>query len=208
MDNQTVQANSDYNKSHFKKIDILLAAIIGEFVALALLLIGKNIGFVIPYGAWFIIIFPVLAVIGLWISYLLAKRWSVFLQLGKFFLVGSGNTFIDFGILNFLIFSTGIASGIDFSLFKGLAFVVATTNSYFWNKLWTFQSNTGNFWQFLIVSLIGLVINVGIASIVVNLINPIGAMTPGQWANLGALVAIFVSLFWNFVGYKFLVFKK
>lgn len=202
MDNQTIGASLNYKK------DFILAAIIGEFAALVLLLIGKNIGFQIPYGIWLIIVFPILSVLGLWLSYLIAKRWSIFSQLGKFFLVGSGNTFLDFGVLNLLILLTGIASGIGFSLFKGLSFIIATSNSYFWNKYWTFQSDEGNFWQFLIVSIIGLIINVGVASIIVNAVNPIANMNPSQWANLGALIATFVSLIWNFAGYKFLVFKK
>ncbi len=202
MNNQTGQMNLNYKK------DFILAAIIGEFVALVLLLIGKNIGFTIPYGIWLIVAFPVLAIIGLWITYLLAKRWSIFSQLGKFGLVGSGNTFLDFGVLNLLILLTGVASGIGFSLFKGISFIVSTTNSYFWNKHWTFQSNEGNFWQFLMISVIGLIINVGIASIIVNTISPIGGMNPEQWANIGAVMATFVSLVWNFAGYKFLVFKR
>jgi len=128
-------------------------------------------------------------------------------QFTKFFLVGTMNTLVDLGILNLLILISGISSGLEYSVFKGISFLVATTNSYFWNKRWTFESGQKKFGQFLIISTIGFVINVGVASFLVNLIGPQAGLTTKVWANVGALAGSAIGLIWNFLGYKFIVFK-
>jgi len=133
-------------------------------------------------------------------------------QFYKFILIGILNTLIDLGVLNGLIFLTAVASGWEFSLFKGVSFAVAVTNSYFWNKFWTFRKKEGGgvveFSQFFIISVAGLGVNVGVASLLVNAIEPIGGVSPQIWANIGAVMAIGFSTIWNFVLYKFFVFKK
>lgn len=85
---------------------------------------------------------------------------------------------------------------------------MAVTNSYFWNKLWTFQSpvpaNVKEYIRFAFATFLGLLINVGVASVVVKL----GASSNFElWANIGGLTATFASLFWNFIAYRYIVFK-
>jgi putative flippase GtrA len=133
-------------------------------------------------------------------------------QIVKFGIVGAINTGVDLGILNILIFTTGITSGIGFTLFKGISFIIAVTNSYFLNKLWTFKVAPNRDFKelikFLLVGIVGLIINVATASIIVNLIKSPTGISPQLWANIGAIAAVFVAMTWNFCGYKFLVFKK
>lgn len=137
-------------------------------------------------------------------------------QAGKFVIVGVINTAIDFAVLNLLMFATDIAQGAWYAAFKGISFLAAVTNSYFMNRFWTFkgegQQNKGKeFAQFFVVSCIGFAINVGIASLVVNIIAGQMAslgISAKIWANIGALAATFCSMVWNFIGYKFIVFKK
>jgi putative flippase GtrA len=137
-------------------------------------------------------------------------------QAVKFVLVGGLNTLIDLGVLNLLIFTTGIASGFGYSFFKGISFIAAVINSYILNRLWTFKGSGGDngkkqFGQFFAVSLIGFGINVGVASLVVNVIgNPflLSGVSDKLWANVGAIAATFCGMTWNFLGYKFIVFKK
>lgn len=119
---------------------------------------------------------------------------------------------LDLGILNLLIHFSGISSGFNYSLFKGTSFFIAVINSYFLNKYWTFRSASGpqsvEFLKFILVNLAGFVINVGSASLVVNYIGVPAGISKELWANIGALSSVFISLFWNFIGMKFLVFKK
>jgi putative flippase GtrA len=199
-------------KLFFRKIDILSALIIGEVSAWLLLVISKNVR--LNFDFWWLlpIILPILALAGLWVSFWLGKKILVIFQAAKFALVGILNTLIDLGVLNFLILISDINKGLGYSIFKGISFTVAVINSYFWNKLWTFKkiktAQTGKeFIQFLIVSLIGFGLNVGVASLVVNTIGPQFGLSKEIWANVGAITATAFAMMWNFVGYKFVVFK-
>jgi len=143
----------------------------------------------------------------------LGKKFLIIYQAGKFALVGALNTFIDLGILNILIWFTGIATGLWYSVFKGISFLIATINSYFWNKHWTFEKGEKafaprEFSKFLVVTIVGLGINVGIASIVVNVLGPQWGITAKMWATFGALTATLLAWVWNFFSSKFIVFKK
>ena len=194
------------------KKDLVIAAIIGFVIAGIFLGIAKNTELSIPNLKAALFIFPLLSVIALFTASVLAKKFAVLLQASKFFLVGGLNTFIDLGILNLLIFAGGTAVGIWFTVFKGIAFIVAVINSYAWNKYWTFNTTTQakgrEFIQFLLVSVVGFVINVGIASFFVNVIGAPDTISDNIWANVSAAIATFTAMFWNFMGYKFIVFKK
>ncbi|MBN2197784.1 GtrA family protein [Candidatus Wolfebacteria bacterium] len=199
------------------KKDYLLISIIGFFTGLFFLPVLNNINFSflkinLGIGLLIILIITIFADLALFIFSLIARKIPIFLQLAKFAAVGALNTFLDLGVLNGLILLSGIAAGLWFSVFKAISFILANINSYFWNKHWTFGSsqkaNIKEFGQFLIVSLIGLGINIGIASFIVNIIGPFKNFSPELWANIGALFATIASLFWNFIGYKLIVFKK
>lgn len=146
------------------------------------------------------------------VAYWLSRWLGWIVEFVKFGIVGGSNAMVDLGILNFLIYLTGIASGWQYGLFKSISFVFGVTNSYLWNRNWTFhsesQEKTVEFTKFLIVNLVGWAINVGSALFVVNVIGVRGGFSPEQWANIGALSSVAISLVWNFLGMKFIVFKK
>ena len=51
-------------------------------------------------------------------------------------------------------------------------------------------------------------LNVGLASFVFsNVVRP-ASVTPNLWANVGALVGVGAAFIWDFLGYKYFVFKK
>lgn len=196
--------------------DYLLIAIIGLAVGLLLLPIMANIK--LPFlelsvTTSFLVVFGLTAfcVFALWISYLVSKVVPVFLQIAKYAAVGVLNTLIDLGVLNILILVSGLASGVWYALFKSTSFITANINSYFWNKYWTFDSKqtikAREVSEFFAVSLIGFGINVSVASFIVNFIHPIGSISPERWANVGAISASIIALAWNYIGYKFVVFK-
>lgn len=196
-----------------------MALVLGEVCAWLMFLIGKNLALenpamavALPYFKYLPIVFPVLCALGLAAAYFISKIIPIVYQLGKFILVGGTNFLIDMGVLNFLIFYTGISAGLPQSGFKGVSFLVAVWNSYFLNKYWTFKRETTEsamkeFSQFLIVTLIGFAINLGVDYVAVNMINPLGGMLPKTWAQVGAIIAAVTALGWNFLGYKFLVFE-
>lgn len=127
-----------------------------------------------------------------------------------FCLVGGVNTLVDLTVLNVLIwFQPAGRSGWLYSVFKTLAFLVAVTNSYFLNHRFTFQSERQKSAQqmshYLMVSVVGLLINVGIASTVATLMVPPQVLLP-YWPSIAALCGIPFGMVWNFVGYRLFVF--
>ena len=164
--------------------------------------------------------------LGLVITHLIGKKFPIAWQFGKFFVTGIINVLVDFGVLTLLIILVKKYFGIEsthillalgvlvvtiYSLYKAISFTIANINSYFWNKYWTFEKGgdkKSEFVQFFIVSIIGFIINVAVASFVFKYIHPFSGMNYDQWALIGAAAGSIVGLAWNFLGYKFMVFKK
>ena len=163
--------------------------------------------------AWLMVFVPVLWVFGINLGYFLGRWFNFFNQFGKFAVIGFTNAAVDFGILNFLIFYSGSASGVLFSIFKGISFVVAAVHSYFWNKFWTFEAGeTGvsgrEFFKFFSIIFFATLINVGMASIVVNVVGPQFGFLSEAWANIGAVIGSAIALAVSFIGFRTVVFKK
>ncbi len=197
-----------------KLIDVIFAVAAGLGVAwLAFgLIIGQGIEIKFLTPVLFILL-PLLSLAGLWIGFLLGKKFLWIFQAAKFLLMGVLATLVDLAVLNLLIWVSGVASGLAFSLFKGISFLAAMAGKYFGVKFWTFEktdtSSVGTeFGKFLTVSVGGLIINVIAASFVVNTLGPQFAIEEKVWANIGAILAAFVAFVWNFFGSKFIVFKK
>ena len=146
------------------------------------------------------------------------EKYPVIGQFVRFGLIGGMNTGVDLIILNILMFSTGLFEGAAYSAFKTISFAAAATFSYFMNKKWAFKDDSKEkevrkFSQFFAVSIIGAIINVSVASLVVTFLKPaLGVnflfLNDGLWGSVGALFGTAFGLIWNFLGYKFIVFKK
>ena len=202
-----------------KKIDAIIAAAVGEITAIYFVNLFSEKGFVEKLGAageflWILmIIFPILSAFCLWIASLIGKKFVSVYQLAKFLLVGVMATIFDLGTLSFFISITQISYGIAFDIFKGTSFIIATVLKYIPDKFWAFKKReTANvkkeFSQFFIVTIVGFVINVSIAHLIVNQIGPQFGFPEKLWANFGGIGATIVTFAWNFIGYKFIVFKK
>ena len=196
------------------KKDIKISVAIGIVAGALLLPTLRNIGVPLNIQRSFmaVISLVVFTPLGYLIAYWISRWIPVVLQFIKFAIVGGLNAMIDLGILNSLIYATGIASGFYYSVFKSLSFLAAVANSYLWNKYWTFHvegvPRTVEFTKFVLVNLVGFGINVGAASIVVNSLRIPPGVSAELWANIGAVSAVFISLIWNFLGMKFIVFKR
>ena len=212
-----------------KKSEIIVPIIIAEVDSWLLLFILKTINFNLldfltkinklsfyPFLNLFLkflpLILPILAILYIFVASLFKEKKLTIFQLFKFMLVGSLNTFIDFSVLNLLMLIFNIASGWFYTLFKAVSFTLAVVNSYFFNKFWTFQKfgkpKAGEFVKFYLITIIGLLINVSVASFIVNIIGPQFGLSKIIWANIGAFIAVLVAFLWNFFGSKIIVFKK
>src|SRR3989344_7284626 len=152
------------------------------------------------------------APIALFIFSLLGRLIPVLYQFAKFASVGVLNTSIDLGIFNLQTFLYGALPGASiFAAFKAVSFLAATTNSFVWNKYWTFGAGSkpqvGEVFKFYAIAITGGFLNVGVAT-AVRIINP--AFIPANMlVNFVApLAGILVVFLWNFIGYKYIVFKK
>lgn len=128
-----------------------------------------------------------------------ANKQKLSTQVLKFALVGVSSTLIDWAIYFLLTRETS-----TFYLFaKSISFIISAINSYYLNRLWTFESTQKNviqeFAKFLIVSTIGLVTNTLILKLAVEKFH---------WSDLtGLALATLVVMFWNFSANKLWVFK-
>lgn len=159
---------------------------------------------VISFSLFAPLALAVLGVLGRWLP--------VLAQFGKFAAVGTLNTLINFAVLNGMILWTGETRGAAYSGFVALAFLVATTNSYFWNKFWTFGSGepvtAAEYGRFALFTVLGALLNVGAASLVVNVVGAPAGVSLELWANVGGLCGVAVSFLWNFIAYRRIVFKN
>jgi len=208
-----------FNHKQMNKFDAIIAAAIGEATAWYFInLLGEQgvvekLGWLGQYLWILAIIFPILAALALWIASLIGKKFVSIYQLAKFLLIGVIATIFDLGTLAFFINVSGISSGLGFNLFKGASFIIATVLKYIPDKYWAFKKKEAanikkEFIQFFAVTLIGLAINVFIADFIVNVTGPQFGLPAKLWANLGGIGAVIVTFAWNFIGYKFIVFKK
>lgn len=192
-----------------RKIDIVISVIILELTAWYFLWLFRPIIII-----WILpIIFPILGALGIWLAYLIGKRFLFVFQMAKFLLIGTLAVLVDLFILNILILISGISIGIAYSFFKGFSFIIATLSRYLGNKFWAFKKRETRgagkeFGKFFIVTLAGLLINVFTASLIVNLIEPQFSLSEKIWANIAAIIAAVATVAWNFPAYKYLVFKK
>jgi putative flippase GtrA len=205
--------NNDFRR------DLLYSLILGELASWFLIFVIKN-----PYieefkallflnlMVFFLpLIFPVVFLAGILFAKFLARFLNIIWQIAKFLEVGILNTLMDFGILNLLIWLTGFTGGFGIAPLNTFSFLCATSNSYFWNKFWTFggekKVSGKEFLQFLAVSIVGVGLNTGIVVAGTSLLLPWAGISAGGWANLMKFFATFAAMGWNFLGYKLIVFK-
>ena len=163
-----------------------------------------------PSMPWLVLVIPILWLLGVQLGYFLGRWMGFFDQFGKFAAIGFTNFAVDAGILNLLIFFTKTFEGTEYTIFKIVSFTIAVCHSYFWNSVWTFQSQERSgteFAKFIAVMIASLVVNVGTASLIVNFV-PSGSTSPEVWANIGAVIGSATALIFSFIGFKLVVFKK
>ncbi|MEK7161986.1 MAG: GtrA family protein [Patescibacteria group bacterium] len=93
---------------------------------------------------------------------LLLEKYPVLLQLIRFGAIGLFNTTIDVLVLNYMATQFGVTKGASLGWVNLPGFILAVTQSYFWNKYWAFSGENvnlvKNFFRLALVGVVGLVI--------------------------------------------------
>lgn len=116
--------------------------------------------------------------------------WIIIIRLIKFGVVGCSGMIIDFGV------TWLCKEKLKWNkyLSNSLGFVLAATNNYIWNRLWTFQSQDSQvvreYSSFLIISIIGL----GLNNLIIYLLHD----KLHLHFYLSKLIAIGCVTLWNF----------
>lgn len=199
------------------KKDFLLVSIIGAIFGFFVIPIMENIRpsqweLTFLSAAALIIGFSLFANLALWIAGLIGVKYPSIFQFAKYAATGAMNSATDLGILNFFSMLFSAFSGPPIVLFNSVSFLVAVTNSYFWNNLWAFKKEGARlkfseYLKFLGVTVGGLVLNNVIVYIVTTTVGAPASVSEALWENAAKLFAVPVAVLWNFFGYKLLVFK-
>jgi len=114
-------------------------------------------------------------------------------QLAKFAVVGATGYVVNLAVYTALL----RGAGFHFAAAATCSFLVAVTNNYLWNRLWTFRSQRGHVgWQglrFLIVALVAYAANLALLSVLIAF---------GVDKVLAQAIAILVVTPLNFIGNK------
>jgi putative flippase GtrA len=127
------------------------------------------------------------------------RRPQNWIELAKFSVVGG------IGYLLNLAVYVALLKGADVHYLPAAAcsFVVAVSNNYFWNRQWTFRHRRGHLYyqgmRFLLVSLAGLCLNLGVLRGLVGL---------GAGKIVGQAVAILVVMPFTFTANKLWSFRQ
>lgn len=118
----------------------------------------------------------------------------------KFAIVGVANTALDFCV--FLLLFRALDWGIIPS--NIVAYLLAVTNSYVFNRIWTFKSRAIRPISFLSYSKFVAVSSVGLAvgTITIYLLKSV------MFVEMAKLLSTFATLIWNYLGTRFWVFNE
>jgi putative flippase GtrA len=121
------------------------------------------------------------------------------MQLAKFCTVGATGYVVNLAVYTLLL----NGAGLHYLLAAACSFLVAVTNNYTWNRLWTFRASRGHLalqgLRFLVVSTAALAANLIVLHLLVQL---------GVGKIVAQAIAIVVVTPLNFVGNKLWSFRR
>lgn len=119
-------------------------------------------------------------------------------QLAKFSTVGATGY-----IVNLAVYASLIEAGLHYNLAALCSFLVAVTNNYTWNRVWTFRGERGH------VAYQGLrFFVVALAALAVNEILLTGMVAAGLGKIVAQAIAVVLVMPINFVGNKLWSFRR
>jgi putative flippase GtrA len=127
------------------------------------------------------------------------RRPSNWLQLAKFSTVGATGYVVNLAVYAALV----RGAGWHYALAATASFLVAVSNNYLWNRLWTFRDERGHVGfqglRFLTVALVAYVANLGILSVLIAV---------GMDKVVAQAIAIVLVTPLNFLGNKLWSFRR
>jgi len=120
-------------------------------------------------------------------------------QFIKFACVGFSSTIIDLVVLNLLVifFHTNVYFA------STISFILAASNAYFWNRIWTFRSQsetTVEYIKFIVIRIGGLGLNLLAMYVLIQGFD--------LWYNFAKGASLILVLIWNFFWSKYWVFRE
>ncbi|MBU3934927.1 GtrA family protein [Patescibacteria group bacterium] len=201
--------------NRMKLLDVIFALICGEASAL---LINDSLGGQSFFNRFlqiaFLFLIPILAILFLWLADLASKKFFFVWQLAKHLLIGLLVVLIDLKIFLFLTDLLKTDSSWFLGATKAISFFVSvSTIKFFGNKYWAFEEKkreglAKQFAVFLILTIVGSIIDVGAFLFLIKFTMPQLGLTSQIWVKISVIVAAAVAAAWNFITYKFIVFKK
>ena len=130
-------------------------------------------------------------------------RHQIVHQFVKYAMVGVLNVCVHLSIFNVLVLV-----GLHTLLANAVAFFIASINSFYWNKRWAFRdvrrdAVVRQYFVFLFFTVVGLGLHTGSFWLLLKPLHPHGTL--GK--NVALLLALPVSVIWNFTCYKFWTFS-
>ncbi|HYF10447.1 MAG TPA: GtrA family protein [Candidatus Paceibacterota bacterium] len=208
--------------SHHFHSSLWFGLLAGAFIAIFSLIVFGNLGvyaelglsgatLVIAAVLWCLIV-PLGLASGLKILTLLPLPESFTRQFVRYGVIGVLNTLLSLTIFNLLMSATGVTRGYLITVFSVITFVIVISHAFLWNKFLVFRSEElagahREYTRFFLVSGTTALVNVVVISLLVNVVGPLWGIAPKLWANIAVLSTVPISVFGNFFGYKFLVFR-
>jgi dolichol-phosphate mannosyltransferase len=127
------------------------------------------------------------------------RRTRNWVQLLQFSVVGASGYVVNLSVFSALV----LAAEMDHRLAAVCSFLVAVTNNYTWNRLWTFQASRGRVAhqgvRFFVVAVLALVANLIVLEVLITL---------GLGKIVSQAIAIVLVTPINFVGNKLWTFRR
>ncbi len=198
-----------------KVIDIIFALVCGRVVAwiAADFLKGYGIEITSLYKLLLYYVLPLVSLICLWLAYLIGKKLLFVYQAAKFLLIGAFAAVVDIKIFQLSTWLFSLSIIVSPLIPKAISFLIATFAKYWGNKHWAFEKHgkesiKKEVIQFFTITFVGLALDVASFYYFTKVLGPQFQAPVKVWTELSIILAALSAALWNFLGYKFIVFKK
>ena len=141
-----------------------------------------------------------------------SKLKSGSIRFSKFSTVGLSNAAVDIGVLNLFLWLQPTREVYLLVIFNGIALVLANTNSYVWNTLWTFRGRAEHDLRQGVLFALQALVNIGVSNTLFwALIHPLIVNTEIPTylvGNVAKIASILVASTISFFIMRYVVFSR